>query len=150
MVKTLELILDLVIFQMSDKEFCADTKKVITILKPEELSYIPDTEKKGVPVLMRDNKEFMVVNINNYLNLKNSVFTSETRAILLEMEDQRMVFFVDKVIEIISIDSNFATVLSEFHIPEERDYIDGIIKYEDREFVLPDYKKIASHAKQNL
>jgi|GEM_PF-4818601 len=147
MVITLEAILDLLIFQLSGIELCADTKRIISILKPEELSSLK-TEHHG-KVVVRDEKEFLRVDLKEYIAIKEEKLSDETRAILMELNNEGIVFFVDKVIELISIDPQ-SPYHSYYFASDSGEYIDGIIKYEDKLYMVPDYKKISMSAKQRL
>lgn len=146
MVSTLELILDLVIFQIEGKEYCADTRRVNAILKPEEIAYVAGIKTIRSALILRDNKEYVLINLRKFLNLPEQKFSTETRAVLMELDDQRIAFFVDRVIEIISLDVNSAYVQK---VSGEEDFINSIIRYEQRDFLVPDFKKISANAQEN-
>lgn len=144
MVNTLEAILDLVVFLLSDREYCADTKKIVAILKPEEISF--DLENRTGKVLVRDNKEYLLTNVKKFLKLKEEKFSNSTRVILLESDGLKILFYVDQVLEIISIHTGSALIVQ--NEPLEDEFIEMVIEYEHRRFELPDYHKMALITKQ--
>lgn len=147
MVKTLELILDLVVFQISGMEFCAKTENVIAIMRPDELSYTLGTEQKHLPTIIRDKREFLFTDLRKTFNLQSEKFTTDTRAILMEMNNIGLIFFVDRVVEIISIEQNNEISAADFQEMIGIDFIDRILIYENRKFLLPDYHKILLNIK---
>lgn len=131
----------LIIFQINQREFCADIKEVAAIINPKEIGQ-EDNLKSPEPHLIFDNMKIPILPIQNYFSLNIGEQTEFFRIVLVEAIEKMFGFFVEKVEEIYTMSREFTDQLT-FMQDEENPYLMGIINYEQRELMLPNYGRIA-------
>lgn len=133
----------LLVFYLGDLEFCADIRDISTTIKVDKLANDYPANKLNQLRLMINKTEVQIINLHKIFGITLTKFDERTRIFMYEQEDVRFGFFVDHVSELISIDRKVAKSL-EFIPPKNNDLLLSIIKFEGREFYLPDYYKIAN------
>jgi chemotaxis signal transduction protein len=99
------------------------------------------------PVLdMSDGKEtlwehggiiFNVINLHRLFHVKNDRLTFQSKLILLEIKEKTICFLADKVIEMIA--STEKSSESRVFIPSTDPNLKGVIQYEGREILVPNF-----------
>lgn len=133
----------LLVFYLGDMEFCADIRDITTTIKVDKLGTDYPANKLNQLRLMINETEVQIINLHKIFGITLTKFDQDTRIFLYEQEEIRFGFFADHVSELISIDRKVARSL-EFIPPKGNDLLLSIIKFEGRQFYLPDYHKIAS------
>ncbi len=140
---TLDTLSGLMIFQISGIEFCADLKEVLTVLKPVDVDLTPEELLSSKKKIRYRNFLIPVIPIHKLLKLNRKVPGSDSRIIVIEISEKLIAFLSDKIIEILTIDPS---VINNIKITEETtdEMIRAHLEFEDREVLLPDYRKIYS------
>ncbi|MDR3626961.1 MAG: chemotaxis protein CheW [Ignavibacteriaceae bacterium] len=128
----------LLIFYIDKHELCLDMKDLVKIMDP--------------PVLdMSDEKDmlwehggiiFTVINLHKLFNVKNNGLTFQSKLILLEIKEKTVCFLVDKVIEMIA--STEKSSESRVFIPSTDPNLKGVIQYEGREILVPNFDSMVN------
>jgi purine-binding chemotaxis protein CheW len=134
----------LVIFCIDDWEFCINFQDVALILRGDELKNIKNINT----FLHRDDKEksdnFMSLDLGVFFGLKEKKPIENSRFLCIQNNTLEFGFFVDSIKEIITIDRDFVHKKLEFISIASKDYIKGLIKFEKRTFLYPDYNRIVA------
>lgn len=132
----------LVIFSIDDWEFCVNFKEVLLILRGDEMKNVENIGE----ILRHDDEpsipEINLMNFCSFFGLKERNPKANTRLLFVQGKETVAGFFVDGIKEIITVDREFVRNKLEFISIQGTDYIKGLIKFENRTFLYPDYEKI--------
>jgi purine-binding chemotaxis protein CheW len=132
----------LVIYSLDDWEFCIDFRNVLLILKGDELKHIENLNTFLHNAEDESPSDFLVVDFPGFFGLKGRKIGPQSRVIFVQHKDAEFGFFVDGIKEIITVDKEFVRNKLEFISIAGTDNIKGLIKFENRTFLYPDYDKI--------
>ncbi len=136
----IENISGLLIFQIGNKEFCTDLKLISAIMRPEEVK----TDRVGNRLTHEfSERKYMTIDFAEFFSLEPDKTLDSCRALFLEIYGQKISFYVDKVLEIISLDKIFIEESVEMELSVGEDYISSILSIQDKSFYFPDYDRIA-------
>lgn len=135
-------ILQLVSFKIGDAEFGVDILKVQEINKMMELTIVPNTPPFIEGVVNLRGRIIPVINLRSRLGLKPKEYNSETRIIVVELEDKTIGFIVDEVKEVLRIPKSITEQPPEIVSGVDAEYITAIGKLEDRLLILLELDKI--------
>lgn len=136
----IENISGLLIFQIGDKEFCTDLKLVSAIMKPEEVK----SDRRGNRLTHEfSDRKYMAIEFAEYYSTGPDKTLDSCRALFLEIYGQKISFYVDKVLEIISLDKIFIEESVEMELSTDKDYVSSILSIQGKRFFFPDYDRIA-------
>jgi chemotaxis signal transduction protein len=126
----------LFIFKIQGQEFCLNLKEIINVLKVPECEnqfYGPDTG------LEYAGNKYRIISFDKIykLNYKQS---PTARIILTNIRRKPVGFFVDEIIEFLAIDEN-SKIISRLN-SDDNPYVKLIIKFGDREMIMPDFEQI--------
>ncbi len=137
---SIENISGLLIFQLGDMEFCTDLKLISAIMKQGEVK----TDRLGNRLTHEfSERRYMTVDFAGYYSLKPDKKLDSCRVLFLEVFGQKFSFFVDKVLEIISLDKIFIEESVEMEFSTDGEYISYIMSIQGKRFYFPDYGRIA-------
>lgn len=136
----------LVIFSIDDWEFCVNFHDVLLILRGDELKHIEDINLFLHPEADKSDSEFLVLNLGSYFGLRERKISPNTRMLFINNKFAEFSFYADCIKEIITIDKEFVRKKLEFISISGTDYIKGLVKYENRTFLFPDYNRIVTAA----
>jgi chemotaxis signal transduction protein len=143
---SLENISGLLIFQIANFEFCTDLKQVSAIMKPDEvknnLGALTDFSYNFL------NQDYLLIDFSNLYTLKVSSNNSSSRILFLEVFGTTISFYVDKVIEIISLDKIFIESSVDIQPSPGINYVGSVMSIQNRNFYFPDYEKIAKEPRR--
>lgn len=140
-----EELLQLVSFKLGDSEFGVDILKVQEINKMMELTVVPNTPAFIEGVVNLRGRIIPVLNLRARLGLPVREYDSETRIIVVEIEDKTIGFVVDAVKEVLRIPKSITEAPPDIVSGIGSDYITAIGKLEDRLLILLDLTKILSN-----
>ena len=128
----------LFIFKIGGQEFCLDLKEIINVVK------IPDGEinfNSSDAGLEYEGDKYKIISFDKLykLNFKSS---SSARIILTAIKKKLIGFFVDEIIEFLALDEN-STKISRVRC-DGNPFIKTIIKFDQRELIMPDFERIYS------
>ncbi len=138
----------LVIYSLDEWEFCLDFRNVLLILKGDELKHIENLNSFLHGSEENSASDFLVLNFSGFFGLKERKLGPQSRMIFVQHKDSEFSFYVDSIKEIITVDREFVRNKLEFISIAGTDNIKGLIKFENRTFLFPDYDKIVQTALQ--
>ncbi len=139
-----EELLQLVSFKIGEAEFGVDILHVQEINKMMELTLVPNTPPFVEGVVNLRGRIIPVLNLRSRLGLELKEYDSETRIIVVEMEDKTIGFIVDEVKEVLRIPKSITEQPPDVVTGVDSEYITAIGKLEDRLIILLDLRKILS------
>ena len=144
-----EELLQLVSFKVGDAEFGVDILKVQEINKMMELTSVPNTPSFVEGVVNLRGRIIPVINLRSRLGLEVKEYDSETRIIVVELNDKTLGFIVDEVKEVLRIPKSITEQPPDIVSGVDASYITAIGKLEDRLLILLDLTKILSNDEEN-
>jgi purine-binding chemotaxis protein CheW len=132
-----EELLQLVSFKIEDAEFGVDILRVQEINKMMELTSVPNTPHFVEGVVNLRGRIIPVINLRSRLGLEVKKYDSETRIIVVELNDKTLGFIVDEVKEVLRIPKSITEQPPEVVSGVDATYITAIGKLEDRLLILP-------------
>lgn len=143
-----EELLQLVSFKIGEAEFGVDILRVQEINKMMELTIVPNTPPFIEGVVNLRGRIIPVLNLRTKLGLEIKEYDSETRIIVVELDDKTIGFIVDEVKEVLRIPKSITEQPPEIVAGVDSEYITAIGKLEDRLLILLDLTKILSNQEQ--
>lgn len=140
-----EELLQLVSFKVSDAEFGVDILRVQEINKMMELTVVPNTPTFVEGVVNLRGRIIPVINLRSRLGLEVKEYDSETRIIVVDLDDKTIGFIVDEVKEVLRIPKSITEAPPQIVSGVDSEYITAIGKLEDRLLILLDLTKILSN-----
>jgi len=131
------------IFLIAGKEYGIDVRLLNSIINPQDFitsQHSLNTKKDSIWLA---DKEISIINLYELYNLQSPPHNTDTRVIVVNVEEQTFAFYVEKVKEFISIGTKISE-LSEFISINDEPLIKWKMKYGDRYILLPDFDKILS------
>ena len=135
-----ESLTGLVVFEISEMEFCTDIKNVSAIINANEINQ-PSLFAAKDPKIQINDLIIPIINIHNYFGVEHKAKSKDNRIVLVEIQDKVFGFLVERVKEIFSMSKGFKNKL-KFSTGYENDYLLGKLIYEGRQFLIPDFSKI--------
>jgi purine-binding chemotaxis protein CheW len=122
------------IFKLSDELFALRTERVQSINETMKVTRVPGAPEyiKGL-VNLRGNV-LSLLDINLLLNVPH-IDEIQENIIILEIENETLGITVDKVVEVIDMAEH---MIGESPVVQHREYIEGILKFEDSIVTLID------------
>lgn len=137
-----ESLTGLVVFEISETEFCTDIKNVSAIINPNEINQ-PGLFDSKEPKIQINDLTIPIINIHKLFGVEQKSKSKDNRIILVEYQDKVFGFFVERVKEIFSMSKGFKNKL-KFSTGYENDFLLGKLSYENRQLLIPDFNKISS------
>ncbi len=139
-----EELIQLVTFKMGKAEFGVDIYRVQEINKMMELTKVPNTPPFVEGVVNLRGRIIPVLCLGTRIGLEPKDHDSNTRIIVVEIEDKTIGFIVDEVKEVLRIPKDITETPPDIVSGIDSDYITAIAKLEDRLLILLDLKNILS------
>jgi purine-binding chemotaxis protein CheW len=137
-----ESLTGLVVFEISDLEFCTDIKNVSAIINPVELNQTSLFDDKD-PCIKINDLVISVIDLHKMLKVEHKIISKDSRILLMEVEEKVFGFIVERVKEIFSMSKGFKSKL-KFSSSYDNEFLLGKLIYESRQLFVPDFGKIAS------
>lgn len=134
-----EKITGLVVFELDNKEFCADLKNISAILNPRDIEKIGNDLNQSSSIKLNEIT-IPLIDLHKILNLKYKKRSKDMRLILVEVEDKLFSFKTERVKEIFTVNPFFRDKIN--FVPVNDKYLLGKLCYEKREMLMPDFKSI--------
>ena len=129
------------IFLIAGKEYGIDVERLHSIINPQDFITLQHSLNINKDSIRIDDKEISIINLYELYHLQSPPRNTDTRIIVVNIEEQTFAFYVEKVREFISIGTK-SSELSEFISMNEEPLIKWKMKYGDRYILLPDFDKI--------
>ena len=136
----IEGIKGLLIYKIDSDEYCADIRNVIAIV---EADLVKQNIKNNISNHIEYNHHiFTMIDLHKIFKKNPIKHTKNIRIIMHEMYGKRYCFFVDKVLEILSIDNIFFEKSLDILPCTRKNFIKYILRFQERDILIPDFEKI--------
>ncbi|SHJ00176.1 chemotaxis protein CheW [Desulfosporosinus lacus] len=138
--------IQLVIFELDNKEYGIDVKAVNGILRARKfkISTLPGTDKSIEGMInLRGNVNY-IFNLRNKFELIEKEISDESKFIMLNASDSTIGCIVDEVTDIVKLNDEQVQSTPNFICAGDNNYIKGIGKFDDRMIIILDPEKIFS------
>ena len=143
----------IVVFKLMGHEFGMDITKVLEILNYEEVRPVPNVAHYVEGIINVRGTVYPIFNLRKRLNMKPIEDTSDTKFILLHLDNVRIGFLVDGVSEILTVDEEQVEkapqMIDKNKSRNKNNTIDYIIKQEDRMVIVLNVESLISE-EENL
>jgi chemotaxis signal transduction protein len=135
----LDNIAAILVVTISNRKFCFDIHNILTTVISEQAiiksnpdnSYFIEIGKNFIPL----------IDFGSLFNLINNKDDNDSRIIILEINNNKIGFYVDRIEEIINFDGRKKDLLKFNNETDTSSYSAGILIYED-EYIYPNLPKI--------
>lgn len=141
--KTGEL-LQLVTFLIKEEEFAVDILNIQGINMMMDITKVPNSPDFVEGIINLRGQVIPVIDLRKRLKLAQIDFTKDSRIIVVEIEDKVVGFIVDKVKEVLRIDSSITEPPPPMVSGVGSEFITSVAKLEDRLITLLDLQKLLS------
>ena len=131
----------ILVFKIAGLEFCIDIEYVFSIGTPQDINMITTSNNLGDKNIKINEETIPILNFHSMFGLKTPPEDDNTRYVLLDLMKRKIVFMVDNIKEIISINKKTREALKYIPI-EDKPYLNGKIIYEGQIILYPDLEKI--------
>lgn len=136
--------IQLVIFELDEKEYGIDVKAVNGILRARKFKImsIPGTHKSIEGMInLRGNVNY-IFNLRSKFDLDQKEISAETKFIMLNVNNSIIGCIVDEVTDIVKLNDEQVQLLPNFIGSSDNNYILGVGKLDDRMIIVLDPEKI--------
>lgn len=134
----------IIVFNISNKEFCINEKHLVTILNPQNLKSIFNNSNVNDEIKIGD-MNIRLFDIRSCFGMTKPLYSENTRILVVLVNEMKIGFIVDKVKELITVDDKIIGEKLKF-VPFKHSYLLGKILYEDRKMYLPNLNEIVTQA----
>jgi purine-binding chemotaxis protein CheW len=132
--------LQLVSFNIGDEEFAINILNIQEIIRLTDITRAPHAPEFVIGVINLRGKVIPIINLRMRLGLPRVNDDSNSRIIVVECETKIIGFLVDKVNEVIRIDSIIAEAPPKMTEGVNKKFISSIAKLEDRLIIMLNLK----------
>ncbi|WP_243438573.1 chemotaxis protein CheW [Fundidesulfovibrio soli] len=143
-------LLQLVTFNISQEEFGVDILKVQEIIRIMEITKVPRAPEFVEGVINLRGKVIPIIDLRKRFGMASRGHDSQTRIIVIEINQMIVGFVVDSVSEVLRIPASTVEPPPSIMSGIESEYISGVGKLEDRLLILIDLDKLLSSEEQGV
>ena len=144
-----EDLLQLVSFVIENEEFGIDILRVQEIIRPVEITRVPNSPSFVEGVINLRGRIVPVVDLRKRFGLPEREQDQHTRIIVVELIDRVVGFMMDAVKEVIRVDRSVIEPAPELAIGIDTEYIKGGAKLEDRLLILLELEEVLTEDEKN-
>ncbi len=134
----------LVVFSLGREEFAVEVTQVREIMRMEEITRMPKSPSFVEGIINLRGQIIAVIDLAKRLNLQSGEQTGETRIIVVESDEIKVGMIVDSVSEVLRISSEAIEVTPTLAAEVAVDYLQGVVKQDNRLIILLDLTKVLS------
>lgn len=134
--------LQLVTFGIGDEEFGVDILAVQEINRMMELTRVPQSPPEVEGVINLRGKIIPVLDLRTRFGLPQSARGEQSRIVVVEVHGKILGFIVDRVHEVLRIDSSIVEPAPAMVCSIDSDFIAGVGRLEDRLLILLDLQRL--------
>jgi len=134
--------MQLVTFELAGEHFAVDIHAVREINRLLEITRVPKSPPEIAGVINLRGKIFPVVQLRMKFGFPEVEAGDQTRIVVLEFDGKETGFIVDRVHEVLRIDSSIVDPTPEVMGSVDADFIKGIAKLEGRLLIVLDLEKL--------
>lgn len=126
----------IVVFRLGEAEYGLDIMLVQEIIRPPQTTKLPGTPEYVLGICNLRGKIIPIIDLKTRFDLEKSENNEDTRVIIKKHDNQYRGYIVDAVNEVLRIESNDLGNIENEDIAVESDFIDGVIRLEDRIIIM--------------
>jgi len=131
------------IFRLAKEEYGVDIQTVTTIIENDmPIARVPRTPNYIKGVINLRGEIVPILDLRKKFNLPNAETTSDSRIIIVKIEDMVIGFIVDSVVEVIQLNEESIETVSNISSDLSLDYIFGVGKVDGRIVTLLNLEKL--------
>ncbi len=131
-----------VIFNLGNEEYGVDIMKVKEISEFKESTKVPNAPYFVDGIINLRGEIIPIVNLKKRFNIDNNDVDSDTRIIVINLNERNVGFVVDEASQVLRINDNDIDPAPEIIAGIERQYITGVGKVDEKIIILLDLEKI--------
>lgn len=135
-------LLQLVSFNVGEEEFGIDILKVREIIRVLQITKVPNSPDYVEGVINLRGRVIPIIDLRTRLGVKKAVLNTNSRIIVLEIDDRIVGFIVDSVSEVLRIPNNLIETPPSIVANVDTEYIAAIVKLEDKLLILLDMENV--------
>lgn len=136
--------LQLVTFEVAGEEFAVDILAVQEINRMMDLTRVPHSPAEVEGVINLRGKIIPVIDLRKRFNMEVSERSEANRIIVVEVVGRVVGFIVDRVHEVLRIDSSIVEPAPSMVCSIDSEFISGVGKLDDRLLILLDVNRLFS------
>ncbi|MCG3419074.1 chemotaxis protein CheW [Oceanobacillus sp. M65] len=131
-----------IIFQLQNEEYAVSVQQVGAIERVLPITRVPQTADFVKGVINLRGVVTPVIDLRVRFNLEATEYNESTRIIIINLEDMEVGLIVDAANDVMDISEEAIEPPPEVIGTVDVDYIEGVVKMEDRLFILLDLEKV--------
>lgn len=131
-----------IIFQLQNEEYAVSVQQVGAIERVLPITRVPQTSDFVKGVINLRGVVTPVIDLRVRFNLEATEYNESTRIIIINLEDMEVGLIVDAANDVMDISEEAIEPPPEVIGTVDVDYIEGVVKMEDRLFILLDLEKV--------
>lgn len=124
-----------VVFKINNVEFALDIQQVVEIVKPSQISKVPNVPDYIEGIINLRGKVYGVVNLRKRLKFPDKPVDANSNIIMIKVNTLIVGLIVDFVSEILSVDENKIDTTQEAISKTKLNFVKGVIKKGGRKTV---------------
>ena len=134
--------LQLVTFEVANEEFAVDILSVQEINRMMELTRVPQSPPEVEGVINLRGRIIPVIDLRRRFGLEEKQADEHSRIVVVEITGRVIGFIVDRVHEVLRIDSSVVEAPPSMITTVKSDYIAGVGKLDDRLLIMLDLGRL--------
>lgn len=131
-----------VIFKLGNEEYGVDIMNVKEISEFKESTHVPNSPYFVDGIINLRGEIIPIVNLKKRFKVSSSEIDSDTRIIVININDRNVGFVVDEASQVLRINDNDIDDAPEIIAGVDRQYITGVGKVGEKIIILLDLEKI--------
>lgn len=131
-----------IVFQLIDEEYAVPVEQVRYIERMQPITRVPQTDKFVKGVINQRGVVTPIIDLRSRFGMEEVDFNEETRIIIVYLDELEVGLIVDEAKDVIDIRVDAIEQAPEVVGADNVDYIEGVIKLEDRLLMLLDLQKV--------
>ncbi len=133
-----------VIFTLEQEQYGVDIMHVKEISEFKKCSKIPHTPGFIEGIINYRGAVTPIINLRKKFELSEGEVDSQTRIIIINLNDKQVGFLVDEASQVLTIDQEMVDPAPKIVTDIQEEFIEGIAKLEDRMVILLDLENVLS------
>lgn len=134
--------LQLVTFEVNGEEFAVDILRVQEINRMMELTRVPQSPPEVEGVINLRGRIIPVLDLRRRFGMPEAERTDQNRIVVVDINSRVLGFIVDRVHEVLRIDSTIVEPAPEMISSIDSDFIEGVGKLDDRLIILLELERL--------
>lgn len=139
-----------IVFDIEEEEYAINIEEIESINRIQSITRVPKSADYVEGVINVRGDIIPVMSLRKKLNFSPDVFSNSSRIIIMKKQDSIIAMIVDKVREVIGIDSNNIESPQEVNAKVGIDFIKGVGKIENRIVTIININKLVENIEEEL